>query len=93
MQRRTTIAASVGLHARPAALFARAAAAQPAPVTIAKVADGQAGAPVDASSVLAVMGLGAKHGEEVELASDSAEALDAMVAVLEQDHDEQAAAT
>ncbi|MEU5846969.1 HPr family phosphocarrier protein [Saccharopolyspora shandongensis] len=86
MQRRVRIAASVGLHARPAALLAKAAAAQAAPVTIAKVVDGVAGDPVDASSMLGLMSLGAQHGEEVELSGDEA-ALDELVALLEQDLD------
>lgn len=90
MHRRATIAASVGLHARPAALFASKAAAQPSPVTIAKVTDGQAGTPVDGGSVLALMALGARHGEEVELTSDSPEALDELAALLEQDLDDEA---
>ncbi|GAA4869799.1 HPr family phosphocarrier protein [Saccharopolyspora cebuensis] len=89
MQRRATIAASIGLHARPAALFAEQAAAQPSPVTIAKVTDGRPGTPVDGASVLALMTLGARHGEEVELTSDSPEALDALAALLEQDLDEE----
>lgn len=88
MHRRATIAASVGLHARPAALFAGRAAAQTSPVTIAKVVDGHAGTPVDGGSVLALMALGARHGEEVELTSDSSEALDELIALLEQDLDD-----
>lgn len=87
MHRRVRIAASVGLHARPAALFAQAAAAKPEPVTIAKVVDGVAGEPVDAASVLGVMGLGAHHDEEVELTCADQAALDDLVALLEQDLD------
>lgn len=87
MQRRVRIAASVGLHARPAALFAKAAAAQAEPVKIAKVTDGVAGEPVDAASVLGVMGLAAHHGEEVELICTDPAALDELAALLEQDLD------
>ncbi|MFC7342729.1 HPr family phosphocarrier protein [Saccharopolyspora griseoalba] len=87
MERRVRIAASVGLHARPAALFAKAAAAQTEKVTIAKVVDGQAGEPVDAASVLGLMGLGAHHGEEVELSCADETALDELAAMLEQDLD------
>ncbi|GAA0514240.1 phosphotransferase [Saccharopolyspora subtropica] len=88
MQRRVRIAASVGLHARPAALLAKAAAEQPVPVTIAKVVDGAAGDPVDASSILGLMTLNAQHGDEVELTADSEAVLDELVALLEQDLDE-----
>ncbi|MBK0867690.1 MAG: HPr family phosphocarrier protein [Saccharopolyspora sp.] len=93
MNRRATIAAAVGLHARPAALLASAAAGQPAAVTIAKVTDDRPGDPVDASSVLGLMTLGARQGEQVELSSESAEALDELVALLERDLDEEPAAT
>ncbi|GAA2359467.1 HPr family phosphocarrier protein [Saccharopolyspora halophila] len=87
MQRRVRIAASVGLHARPAALFAKAAGAQAEKVTIAKVVDGVAGEPVDASSVLGLMGLGAHHNEEVELSCADDAALEELAAMLEQDLD------
>ncbi len=59
--------AAAGLHARPAALFTQAAAASGQQVTIGR--DGQAA--VDAASILMVMSLGLKHGEEVVLGADS----------------------
>ncbi|NHD17710.1 MULTISPECIES: HPr family phosphocarrier protein [unclassified Actinopolyspora] len=90
-RRRVSIASGVGLHARPAALLAKSAAAQPVSVTIAKVTDGVVGEPVDAASVLGLMGLGVEHGDEVELgAADSAEAgsvLDELVELLSTDLD------
>jgi phosphotransferase system HPr (HPr) family protein len=52
-ERRVTVASKVGLHARPAALVAKAAATQPVAVSIAK--DG--GEPVAAGSVLNLMTL------------------------------------
>lgn len=81
VERRVTIASQVGLHARPAAVFAKAAAAVPLAVTIRK--DGKD--PVDAASVLGLMTLGAEHGDEVVLAADGAgadAALDQLAAVL-----------
>ena len=69
-ERRVTVAIAEGLHARPAALFAQLAAAQPVRVTIRK--DG--GTPAAAASILAVMALGAKAGDEVVLAADGADA-------------------
>jgi phosphocarrier protein len=85
-ERRVTIASAVGLHARPASLFVQAAASQPVPVTIAK----GPGTPVDARSILSVLGLDARGGDEVTLTAsgDGAdEALAELAALLEVDHD------
>ncbi|PXY29579.1 HPr family phosphocarrier protein [Prauserella flavalba] len=76
-QRRVTVASKVGLHARPAALVAKAAAAQPVTVTIAK--DG--GEPVAAGSVLNLMTLGAAFGDEVVIAADGSGAEEAVAAI------------
>lgn len=65
-ERRVTVAIAEGLHARPAALFVQLAAAQPVPVTIRK--DG--GSPASAASILSIMSLGAKGGDEVVLEAD-----------------------
>ncbi|WP_432574202.1 HPr family phosphocarrier protein [Kineococcus sp. SYSU DK005] len=84
--RTATVASRVGLHARPASLFVQAAVATGLPVTIAK----GDGAPVDARSILMVMGLGAKHGETVTLTADgegAEQALEALAGVVETDHD------
>ncbi|MET9630916.1 HPr family phosphocarrier protein [Lentzea sp. NPDC006480] len=86
-ERRVTVASKVGLHARPAALLAKAAADQPVTVTIAK--DGSE--PVDAASVLGLMTLGAMHGDEVVLSADgdgADDALDAIAELIATDHDE-----
>lgn len=63
-ERIVTIASASGLHARPAKIFTSAAAGTG--VKIAK-ADG---APVDASSILRVMGLALAHGDTVTLSID-----------------------
>lgn len=84
--RTATIASRVGLHARPASLFVAEATKFGIPVTI-QVGEKPA---VDARSMLAVMTLGAKHGDVVTLSSDAEgadAALDALVAFLEIDHD------
>lgn len=65
-ERRVTVAIPEGLHARPAALFVQLAGKQPAAVTIHK--DG--GTPSPASSILAVMALGAKGGDQVVLTAE-----------------------
>lgn len=89
MARRTaTIASSVGLHARPAALFVQQASESGLDVEIARTGE----EPVDATSILGVMALGAKHGEQVEITAegDNAEqVLDALVTLLETDLDAQ----
>jgi phosphocarrier protein HPr len=66
-ERRVTIGWTHGLHARPAAVFVRAAVAVGVPVTVAK---GE-GRPVNAASPLGVLSLGAGHGDEIVLASDA----------------------
>ena len=63
-ERTATIASRVGLHARPASMFAEAAAAQPVDVTIAMKGDPPEDA-MDATSMLSLMSLGASHGDEV----------------------------
>lgn len=70
VERSATVGSSVGLHARPAALLAKAAAAAPVEVSIRK---GDAGA-VAAKSVLGLMTLGAEHGDKVILQAQGAEA-------------------
>ena len=85
-ERRVVVGSKVGLHARPAALFVQAATAAPVPVTIAK--DG--GEPVNARSILSVLALDARGGDEVVIAAEGEgadAALDALVVLLETDHD------
>jgi phosphocarrier protein HPr len=88
-ERTTTIASRVGLHARPAAIFAEAVGNLPLEVTIALEGAPESDA-VDAASMLSLMGLGATHGTTVVLRAqgDGAnEALDALVDILQTDHD------
>lgn len=85
-ERRVQIASSHGLHARPAKLFAQAAAASGAGVTIAK---GDS-APVNAASILAVISQGIDHGDVVTVAVDGDDAdavLGELVDLLLTDHD------
>ncbi|AIY02121.1 Phosphotransferase system, phosphocarrier protein HPr [Arthrobacter sp. PAMC 25486] len=89
IERTATIASTVGLHARPASIFAEAAGELDAEVTIARAGEAVDEA-VDADSMLALMSLGVEHGEVVVLRTedDSAgEALDALVRILETNHD------
>jgi phosphocarrier protein len=83
-----TVASSVGLHARPASLFAQAAAKVGVPVTLTSAA----GKSVNAASILGVLSLGIGHGEEVTLSAegDGAEAaLDSLAEVLNTDLDKE----
>jgi phosphocarrier protein HPr len=85
-QRTVVVASAVGLHARPAKLFTEAAAASGIKVLIAK----GGGTPVDASSILWVMALAAKHGDEVTLSAEGDDAdvvLDRLVELLATDLD------
>ena len=81
------VASAVGLHARPATLFVQAVTETGLPVKV-----GRPGLPgVDARSVLMVMSLGIKGGEEVELTAEgdgADEALEGLVELLAQELDE-----
>ena len=84
-----TIASRVGLHARPAAIFAEAAGDLPFGGAIA--AEGEpADEAMDAASILSLMSLGAKHGDRVVLRAEGEgadEALETLKKILETDHD------
>lgn len=65
-EKTVTVASSVGLHARPASLFAQAAAKAGVPVQLTSAA----GKSVNAASILGVLSLGIGHGEEVTLSAE-----------------------
>ncbi|TQJ32761.1 HPr family phosphocarrier protein [Microbacterium sp. SLBN-146] len=88
LTRTVRIGSSHGLHARPAKMFAQAAKETGVPITIAK----DAGAPVNAASILGVIALGIEQGDYVTLTidggGDGAEAvLDRLAELLATDHD------
>ncbi|MEU6643829.1 HPr family phosphocarrier protein [Saccharomonospora sp. NPDC046836] len=60
------IASSVGLHARPASVFVKAAAQHPGTVSIGRPGTDL----VDARSMLSVLSLAIGHGEEVVLRTE-----------------------
>lgn len=62
---RYTITDPLGMHARPAGLFVKQAAAFQSSIKISK--DGKE---ADAKRILAVMSLGAKQGHEIVLIAD-----------------------
>jgi phosphocarrier protein HPr len=78
-----TVGSSVGLHARPAAIISEAAGELDVEVTLAVPGE----EPVDASSSLLIMTLGAACGDQIEVASEDQAALDAIAALVEKDLD------
>lgn len=78
-----TVGSAVGLHARPAAVISEAAGELDTEVTLAV----PGGEPVDASSALLIMTLGAQKGHTVEITSDDQAAVDKIAALVEQDLD------
>ena len=79
-ERRVAVASAEGLHARPAAQFVKAATESGVAVTIGKAGtDGRA----DARSILAVLALDVRHGDEVVLRADGDGADDALDRLVE----------
>jgi phosphocarrier protein HPr len=77
------VGSSVGLHARPAQLIAEAAEELDAEVFIGIPGD----EPVDASSSLLIMTLGAGPGDVVEVSGEDQTAVDTIAALVEKDLD------
>jgi phosphocarrier protein len=77
------VGSAVGLHARPAALIAEAAGELDSEVLIGV----PGGDPVDASSALLIMTLGAGKGATVEVSGDDDADVDVIVALVEKDLD------
>lgn len=87
-ERTVTVASAIGLHARPASLFARAAAEAGVAVTITS----PSGRSVNAASILGILSLGIDHGETVTLEAEgegAEAALDTLVDMLNSDLDAQ----
>lgn len=82
------VASKVGLHARPASLLVKAAAASKVAVTIGRPGDKA----VNAASLLMVLALGVKNGESVEVTvadgDNGQTVLDELVGIITTDHDE-----
>lgn len=72
------VASAVGLHARPAALFASSSKASGCTVRLSKVIDGVASSAVDGASVLRVMTLGVKYGDEILVQVDGASEIETL---------------
>lgn len=84
MPRKTVpVGSAVGLHARPASVIAEAAGKYAAEITLSIEGDD----PVDATSALLIMSLGAEHGTPVSIESTDSEAVKAISALIESDLD------
>ncbi|MEU6117613.1 HPr family phosphocarrier protein [Streptomyces sp. NPDC047117] len=84
LERRLVVTEDAGLHARPAVAFAQAAGRAAAEVTVARADAGAAARPVPARSVLSLLGLNIRRGDEIVLRASGAEAeraLDALAAL------------
>jgi len=81
--RHVTVGSAVGLHARPAALIAARAGEYDEEITL-RAHDK---APVDASSALLIMSIGAQQGDAVEVASDNPAAVEAIADLVAEDLD------
>ncbi|WP_425307233.1 HPr family phosphocarrier protein [Ammonicoccus fulvus] len=77
------VGSEVGLHARPAAIIAEAAEKYEAEITLA--VDGEE--PVDATSPLLIMTLGAEKGASVTVDSEDEAAVAEIAALVEKDLD------
>lgn len=85
-QRTVIVASRIGLHARPAAVFTKAAMAAGLPVRIRK----ENGDPVLASSIVSVLALGVNCGDEVTIEADGDHAdavLDDLATLISRDLD------
>lgn len=69
-ERRVRVESEVGLHARPAALFVQAASRTPLEVTVAK----GGGEAVNAKSILSILALDVRQGDEIVIAADGPDA-------------------
>ena len=79
-EREVKLTNEVGLHARPAAVFSKAAAGFSAEVTVAK-----GGQEANAKSIMAVLKLDVRKGDTVTIATegdDAEEALEELVTLL-----------
>ena len=77
------VGSSVGLHARPAQIIAEAVEELGAEILLGIPGD----EPVDASSSLLIMTLGAGPGDQVEISGDDQTAVDTIAALVEKDLD------
>jgi phosphocarrier protein HPr len=82
------VGSKVGLHARPASILVKAAAAAGLAVTIGRPGEKA----VNAASLLSVLALGVKNGDSIEVTVADGDGADAVLAsiveIIATDHDE-----
>lgn len=66
----------LGIHARPAGLLSKLAASFPCKITISKDEK-----EADLKRILGVMGLGAKHGDEIKIVTEGEKEDDAIIEI------------
>ena len=74
---RAIVASSVGLHARPAAMFVQEASKYRSSVTVELL-----GKTADAKSIIQVLKLGAKGGQEVLIRADGEDETEAVASLM-----------
>jgi phosphocarrier protein HPr len=85
-QRTATVGSKQGFHARPAKAFVQAVAHSGASVQLSDAT----GRTVDAGSILGLISLGLKHGDEIVLSTDGPDAdavLEGLAQIVAIDHD------
>jgi len=80
-ERRVKVTTEVGIQARPATVFVETAAEADGEVSIAK----PGGGPYDAKSILQVLTLDVRSGNEIILGADDEEVLDRLEALVTDD--------
>jgi phosphocarrier protein HPr len=81
-ERKATVVAEVGLHARPAATFVKRAQKAPMDISVAKASGGTE--PVNGKSILAIMALDVRQGETIVIQAEgegSEEVLDELATI------------
>lgn len=85
-ERTVTVGSKQGLHARPAKAFVQAVAQSGASVRLSD----PTGRTIDAGSILGLISLGLKQGDQIVLTTDAADAdsvLDELAEIVAIDHD------
>ncbi|WP_219463883.1 HPr family phosphocarrier protein [Nonomuraea rhizosphaerae] len=80
-ERKVTVGAEVGLHARPAATFVRRAAEAPMDITVCRASGGTT---ANGKSILQIMGLDVRQGEDIVIRAEgdgADEVLDELAAI------------
>ena len=67
-ERKVTVEAEVGLHARPAALFVQTATKAAMDVSVAKMGSG--GEPINAKSILSLLALDVRQGDTIIITAE-----------------------